>query len=54
VTPMVNAVRGLVGGARAEAFLDHSTGYYVEVSLLWSAAIVVVFGLLATLRFSRR
>ncbi|HEU4398844.1 MAG TPA: hypothetical protein VFU54_13550 [Actinomycetota bacterium] len=51
---MVNAVRGLAGGPQAEALLDHTTAYYVGGSLIWSAAIVVVFGLLAAVRFSRR
>jgi ABC-2 type transport system permease protein len=54
ITPMVNAVRSLTGGTQADALLEHSTGYYVGVSLLWTAAIFVVFGLLAALRFSRR
>jgi ABC-2 type transport system permease protein len=54
VTPMVNAVRGLAGGPQVEALLDHSTAYYVGLSLVWTAAIVVVFGLLAAVRFSRR
>lgn len=54
VTPMVNAVRGLVGGPQAEALFDHTTAYYVGLSLVWAAAIVVVFGLLAAVRFSRR
>jgi ABC-2 type transport system permease protein len=54
LTPMVNAVRGLAGGPQAEALLDHGTAYYVGLSLTWSAAIVVVFGLIAAMRFSRR
>jgi ABC-type multidrug transport system permease subunit len=54
LTPMVNAVRGLATGARGQALLAHSTGYYVGFSLLWAAAILVVFGLLAVLRFARR
>jgi hypothetical protein len=37
-----------------EALLGHSSGYYVGLSLIWAAAIVVVFGLLAVVRFSRR
>jgi ABC transporter DrrB family efflux protein len=53
VTPMVNAVRGLAGGPQAEALLAHSTAYYVGLSLVWTAAIVVVFGLVAAVRFSR-
>jgi ABC-2 type transport system permease protein len=54
VTPMVDAVRALVGGPRAQALLEHGTVYYVELSLIWSAAIIVVFGLLAAVRFARR
>jgi ABC-2 type transport system permease protein len=53
VTPMVNAVRGLAGGPQAEALLAHSTAYYVGLSLVWTAAIVVVFGLVAAVRFAR-
>jgi len=53
VTPMVNAVRGLVGGPQAEALLAHTTAYYIGLSLIWSAAIVIVFGAAAALRFSR-
>ncbi len=54
VTQMVNAVRGLAGGPQVEALLDHTTAYYVGLSLVWAAAIVVVFGLVAAVRFSRR
>jgi ABC-2 type transport system permease protein len=54
LTPMVNAVRGLAGGPQAQALLEHSTAYYVGRSLIWTAAIVVVFGLTAAVRFSRR
>jgi ABC transporter DrrB family efflux protein len=54
VTPMVDAVRALAGGPQAQALLEHGTAYYVEVSLIWSAAIIAVFGLLAAVRFSRR
>jgi ABC-2 type transport system permease protein len=53
LTPMVNAVRGLAGGPQAQALLDHSTAYYVGLSLIWTTAIVMVFGLVAALRFSR-
>jgi ABC transporter DrrB family efflux protein len=54
VTPMVDAVRGLAGGPRVEALLGHTTAYYVGLSLIWAAAIVVVFGVVAAVRFSRR
>ncbi len=54
LTPMVNAVRGLATGAGGRALLEHSTGYYVGLSLVWAAAIFAVFGLLAVWRFARR
>ncbi len=54
VSPMVNAVRGLTTGTHGQALLEHSTTYYVGLSLIWAAAIFVVFGLLAVLRFARR
>jgi ABC-2 type transport system permease protein len=54
LTPMVNAVRGLAKGSPGQALLDHGTGYYVGVSLAWAAAIFVVFGILAVVRFARR
>jgi ABC transporter DrrB family efflux protein len=54
VTPMVNAVRGLAGGPQAAALLDHTTAYYVGLSLIWAAAIAAIFGAIATVRFSRR
>jgi ABC-2 type transport system permease protein len=54
LTPMVNAVRGLAGGPQAEALLHHTTAYYVGLSLTWSVAFVVVFGIVAAVRFSRR
>jgi len=53
LTAMIDAVRGLATGPRGEALLAHSTGYYVGLSLAWAAAIFVVFGLLAVLRFAR-
>jgi ABC-2 type transport system permease protein len=54
LTPMVNAVRALAGGPGVGALLHHSTAYYVGLSLIWTAAIVVVFGLVAAVRFSPR
>ena len=51
---MVNAVRGLATGAGGKALLDHGTGYYVGLSLVWAAGIFVVFGLLAAVRSARR
>ncbi len=54
ITPMADAVRSLLAGADGRALVEHSTSYYVGLSLLWAAAIFVVFGFLAVLRFARR
>ncbi len=54
VTPLVFLSRGLATGAGGRALLEHSTGYYVGLSLVWAAAIFAVFGLLAVWRFARR
>ncbi|HEY1737868.1 MAG TPA: ABC transporter permease [Acidimicrobiia bacterium] len=53
ITPMVDSVRALALGPHAQAVLGHTAGHYVGAALLWSVAIVVVFGLLSTARFSR-
>jgi ABC-type multidrug transport system permease subunit len=54
LTRMVDAVRALATGADRRALLEHGTSHYVGLSLLWAAAISVVFGILAILRFARR
>jgi ABC-2 type transport system permease protein len=54
LTPMVDAVRGLAMGADGKALLQHSTSHYVGLSLAWTAAIFVVFGLFAVVWFARR
>lgn len=53
VTVLVNAVRSLALGGTRVVGIHHTTSYWVLLSLLWCAAIVAVFGLLATLRFAR-
>jgi len=53
VTYMIDAVRTLVLGARAEAPLGHTSGYYVVRALLWSAALVAVFGTIAVNRYRK-
>ena len=50
---LVNAVRSLMLGGPDAAGVGHSTTYWVAVSLAWCAAIVAVFGSLATARFAR-
>ncbi|MGH2785477.1 MAG: ABC transporter permease [Actinomycetota bacterium] len=53
VTYMVDAVRTLTQGARAEALLGHDTTYYVVRSLLWSVVLVGVFAPIAVARYRK-
>jgi ABC-2 type transport system permease protein len=53
VTLMIEAVRSLAGGARAEALLGHPASYFVVRSLVWSAVIVLVFGSIGIARYRR-
>ena len=53
VTCMIEAVRALTGGARAEALLGHPASWFVARSLLWSAVILLVFGAIAVARYRR-
>jgi ABC transporter DrrB family efflux protein len=53
LTIMTNAVRSLALGDPALAGLDHSIGHWVVLSLVWSAALVVVFAPLAVARYRR-
>jgi ABC-2 type transport system permease protein len=53
MTYMVDAVRTLVLGPGAEAQLGHSSGWFILRALLWSAAIIVVFGSIAVNRYRK-
>lgn len=53
ITFMVESVRALTLGGQAEAVLGHDAGYFVLRALLWSAAIIFVFGALAVARYRR-
>ena len=53
LTSMVDAVRALTLGAQAQPELGHPASYYVARSLLWAAAIVVIFAPLAVARYRR-
>jgi hypothetical protein len=53
VTYMIEAVRSLTGGARAEVLLGHPASYFVVRALLWSAVILLVFGSIAVARYRR-
>jgi ABC-2 type transport system permease protein len=53
MTAMTNAVRSLVLGGPSVAGLQHSTTYWVVASLLWSAALVLLFAPLAVASYRR-
>lgn len=53
VTPLVNAVRGLMSGPGAAALLAEPTSAHVTRSLLWVAAIMVIAVPTAVARFQR-
>ena len=47
MTQMVDTVRSLTGGAAAQQLLGHPTSYYLVPALLWTAALIGIFGPLA-------
>ena len=53
ISVIVNAVRSLMSGGAEAVGIGHSTTYWVIASLIWCAAITVVFGTLATTRFAK-
>ena len=53
VSVIINAVRSLMQGGPHVIGIGHTTGYWVLLSLLWCAGILLVFGALATARFSK-
>ena len=53
-TVFSNALRSLALGGTDAVGLGHSTAYWVGLSLLWCAAIVLVFATIAIARFARR
>ena len=53
LTYMVDAVRALTLGPQAKALLGHPAEYFVTRSLLWAAAIVLVFAPLAIAKYRR-
>ncbi len=53
ISVIINAVRSLMQGGTDAVGIGHTTGYWVVLSLIWSAGILAVFSLIATARFSR-
>jgi len=55
ISVVINGVRCLMQGGPTVVGggIGHSTTYWVVLSLVWSAGIMLVFGALATRRFSR-
>ncbi len=53
-TVFSNATRSLTLGGADKVGLGHSTAYWVALSLVWCAGILVLFASLAVYRFARR
>ena len=53
VTIIVNAVRCLMQGGPEQVGIGHTTTYWVGLSLMWCAAIVIVFAAIAVARFGK-
>jgi ABC-2 type transport system permease protein/oleandomycin transport system permease protein len=53
-TVLSNALRSLTIGGTETVGLGHTTAYWVALSLLWCAGILLVFATIANARFARR
>jgi ABC transporter DrrB family efflux protein len=53
VSVIINAVRGYMVGGVDQLGVGHTLGYWTVLSLVWCAAIVLVFGTVAVRRFSK-
>ena len=53
LTPMVDTIRVLTLGSRAQTTLGHSANHYLAPSLIWTAAILAVCIPLAVARYRR-
>src|SRR5262249_58552157 len=53
VTVLINAVRSLMLGGTDVVGIDHTTSYWVLLSLLWCAAILALFSVLGSARLAR-
>lgn len=53
ISVIINAVRSLMSGSTEAVGIGHTTGYWVALSLLWSAGVLALFGTLAVRRFAR-
>lgn len=53
ITYMIEAVRSLTQGAKAEELLHHSASYFVVRSLAWSVVLVAVFAAISVARYRR-
>lgn len=53
VSVIINAVRSLMQGGTDVVGIGHTTTYWVVLSLVWCAGILLVFSTVATARFSK-
>jgi ABC-type multidrug transport system permease subunit len=54
VTAVINAVRSLLLGGTDAAGIDHTTTYWVTLSLMWCAGLLAAFSTIAVARFTRK
>jgi ABC transporter DrrB family efflux protein len=54
VTIMVNAVRSITEGSRAQLLLHADAAHFIWLSLAWTAGLIAVLAPIAIIRFSRR
>ncbi|HEY4332857.1 MAG TPA: ABC transporter permease [Ilumatobacteraceae bacterium] len=53
VSVIINAVRSLMQGGTHVVGIPHTTTYWIVLSIVWCVGIMIVFGTLTTIRFSR-
>ena len=53
LTPMIDTIRALTLGPRADAVVGHPAGHYLAPSLIWAAAILAVAVPVAVARYRR-
>ncbi len=53
ISVMINATRSLMQGGTKRIGIEHTTTYWVVLTLIWCVGISVVFGYLCVARFSR-
>jgi ABC-type multidrug transport system permease subunit len=53
ISVIINGVRSLMSGGTKVVGIEHTTSYWVVLSLIWCAGICLVFGALSVARFGK-